>query len=357
MQVAEAVDQFVQAALTPDLWPEALDAIARALGAEGATLVLGRTSTASVAVSRSIAPIVEEYFRARSVPDPREQRVQPALAGGFVTDFDDFAPGEIAHDPYYQEFLRPHGFGFHAVSMLAFVGDPLVLSLKRPYRRGHYDGAELDGLGAALPHLRAAARVATLAWRARFDGELETFARVGIGGALIDRHGRVVATNGAWPAGDGLDILGGEIVAGLGSDRAALNRLIGQALRGSGSAEGAPGDCVPVRRPSGRRPYVVDMLSLAQAHRSLLTPAVAIVLVRDPAMHSLPGEAALRTLFHLTPREAALALRLAAGTGVREAAQAIGISEGHARQRLKSIFAKTETSRQAELVALLLRIR
>jgi hypothetical protein len=38
------------------------------------------------------------------------------------------------------------------------------------------------------------------------------------------------------------------------------------------------------------------------------------------------------------------------------AAAQVGISEGHARQRLKAIFLKTGTSRQIELVALLAKL-
>ncbi len=355
MRVAQAVDRFVEAALAPDLWPEALDAVSRALGAEGATLVLGRTSTTSLMVSRSIAPIVAEYFTGRTAPDPREDRVMPRLQDGFLTDLDSFTAEEIARDPFYQEFLRPHGFGFHAVATLAAAPEPLVLSLKRPLSGGQYDGGDLAGLQAALPHLRGAARVAVSAWRASFAGRLDAFARIGVGAALLDRRGRVVETNEAVPLGDGLSVLARELVAGLASDRAALNQMIAAALRPPG--EGPPPGPVAIRRPSGRRPIVAEALPVAGAMRSLLAPGVVIVLLRDLARETVPAAETLRRLFRLTPREAALASHLAAGRSLQEAALAIGISEAHARQRLKSVFAKTETVRQGDLIALLARLR
>ena len=49
----------------------------------------------------------------------------------------------------------------------------------------------------------------------------------------------------------------------------------------------------------------------------------------------------------------AVAVHLAAGRGVRGAAESMDISVATARQHLKAIFAKTGARRQAELVALL----
>jgi DNA-binding CsgD family transcriptional regulator len=59
--------------------------------------------------------------------------------------------------------------------------------------------------------------------------------------------------------------------------------------------------------------------------------------------------------FGLTAAEARLALRLLAGESVRDAAHALGITYESARSRLKSIFQKTGTHRQGELIALLAR--
>ena len=155
--------------------PRALDEISESLGASGATMVLGRTRRASVAVSNSVTGLIEEYFHL-AIPDTRETRVLTRISDGFRTDYDDFTPAEMARDPYYQEFLAPHELGYHAAATLASGNDELVLSLKRPAHRGHYDGHELDQLQRALPHLRRAARTAAMAWRASFAGQLDSFA-------------------------------------------------------------------------------------------------------------------------------------------------------------------------------------
>ena len=72
--------------------------------------------------------------------------------------------------------------------------------------------------------------------------------------------------------------------------------------------------------------------------------------------HSLPGpeEAKVHTHFSFTPAEAKLVDRLVAGKSLRQAAHELKITYETARTTLKSIFHKTGTHRQAELIIKLL---
>jgi DNA-binding CsgD family transcriptional regulator len=70
----------------------------------------------------------------------------------------------------------------------------------------------------------------------------------------------------------------------------------------------------------------------------------------------MPSEGSLKALFDLTPAEARLAQRLACGDSVEEVAHVLHIKMTTARTQLAAIFAKTETRRQAKLVAILSRI-
>jgi DNA-binding CsgD family transcriptional regulator len=69
-----------------------------------------------------------------------------------------------------------------------------------------------------------------------------------------------------------------------------------------------------------------------------------------------PPAALLARTFSLTPSEAKLACIIARGAGPDTAAAELNISRETARNQLKSIFAKTATHRQGELVALLLQV-
>jgi len=66
------------------------------------------------------------------------------------------------------------------------------------------------------------------------------------------------------------------------------------------------------------------------------------------------SEASLRSRFSLTPAEAQIALGIADGETLAAIAEARHVSVSTARGQLKSVFAKTGTHRQAELIALLI---
>src|ERR1700731_168508 len=69
-----------------------------------------------------------------------------------------------------------------------------------------------------------------------------------------------------------------------------------------------------------------------------------------------PPAANLAKTFRLTPAEAKLASVIARGASPEIAAGELKISRETARNQLKSVFAKTDTHRQSELVALILQV-
>jgi DNA-binding CsgD family transcriptional regulator len=70
-----------------------------------------------------------------------------------------------------------------------------------------------------------------------------------------------------------------------------------------------------------------------------------------------PEATQLCAAFGLTVAEAKLAAKLASGSGIDGAAASLGVSRETARTQLKAVFAKTNTCRQAELAALVARLR
>jgi len=60
--------------------------------------------------------------------------------------------------------------------------------------------------------------------------------------------------------------------------------------------------------------------------------------------------------FRLSPAEAKMCELLVQGYSVNDAAEALSITRESARDRLKQIFRKTDTGRQTDLLALLLKV-
>jgi len=347
--VETAIESFRDAAILPARWPLALDALGQALHSDGATLVLKSTTMSSIAVSASILPFVPLYMSGR-FRDPREQRVNPRLHEAFMPDHSYFSAQEIARDPYYQELLGPCGFGWSATA--ALHGD-LMVSVKRAFKRGPYDGADLQALNTALPALRSISRMAYMTWYSNFNGQLIAFERLRRGAILLDAKARVLQINACVRFGDGLDVAEGFLRVSRAGDRDGLRKFLSALLMGTGlpSFSGPPMLALP--RPSGARPWLLDGIACTDAMRSLHSSAAALVLITDLEQPLGPNGEVLRQFFGLTPTECALACRLMAGESVQEAAVRLSISEGHARKRLKVLFQKTNTSRQGELITLL----
>jgi DNA-binding CsgD family transcriptional regulator len=88
------------------------------------------------------------------------------------------------------------------------------------------------------------------------------------------------------------------------------------------------------------------------AARLSIVPSPTSKAASDPA--GMPAVVQLRAQFGLTKAEARLALSLAAGASLPSMAQAFDVKLTTVRSQLQQVFAKTGTSRQAELVAVLL---
>lgn len=324
--------------------------LADCLNSDGATLIQTPTRAHLVAASTSLAPFIRQHFEL-PFEDPREQRVCPRLNQGFQSDQVYFSSWEIAHDPYYQEFLVPHGFGWNAAASL---GGGLLISLKRGATRGRYDESELSTLNAALPGLRSASRVASLMWRSRLSGQLAMLEQIDRGAILIDAAGRVLEMNGCVQFGDGLDVSRGMLQATRPADRPRLQRFLAAAL--DPWRHSADSSTLILPRAPGGRPWLLDASVCSDALRSLHSHAAALVLITDIEKPTRVDENLLRGLFDLTNTEARLARELTTGQSLQQAACRLDISEGHARQRLKAIFSKTGTCHQVELVALLAKL-
>jgi DNA-binding CsgD family transcriptional regulator len=174
---------------------------------------------------------------------------------------------------------------------------------------------------------------------------------------LIDRNGAVVARNAAAEAimGTDLRVCRGTLLAADATNNRELRNLVLQ-LHTAAAARGKQPPARAFIRRDGRAPLVIEALPVARLASEALASARAVLVITDLDAQQSPSEEALRRAFGLTAAEARLASRLAGGGSLDEATHRLGIAKGTARSQLKAIFAKTGTSRQAQLVALLARL-
>ena len=103
-------------------------------------------------------------------------------------------------------------------------------------------------------------------------------------------------------------------------------------------------------------PLILRVLMVPEGAQSFFLGASAILLFVRLRLSLEVAPSLLSSIFGLTPAESRLAAELAGGSTLVQAAKALNISWETARTHLKTVFMKTNTHRQSELVALLSRV-
>lgn len=175
---------------------------------------------------------------------------------------------------------------------------------------------------------------------------LDLLDRISCGAVLLDDEGKIAGFNDTAQSHlRELCELHGEPIRNDGWARDLLRQLEHFTTHRRGLSP-------PSKQVSRRkgRPLIAYMWSYPWSNDDGPKPVLILI---DLDQASEPGEALLRQLFGLTGAEAKLAVHMAGGRSLDEIASELRISISTARTQLRSIFAKTRTHRQAELVALL----
>jgi DNA-binding CsgD family transcriptional regulator/PAS domain-containing protein len=184
---------------------------------------------------------------------------------------------------------------------------------------------------------------------ATFADTLDGFAA---GMFLVDAEAYIVHANASGQAM--LD--GGAVVRERSGRLIAADRKADHALREAltAAAAGRNENLVVSLRPREGECWNAHVLPLASGLRrqtGASYAAVAAVFIRKAALNPCPLEA-IASLYGLTPAELRVLTAIVEIGGVPEVAPALGVSETTVKSHLKSLFEKTGTKRQADLVKL-----
>lgn len=346
-------------------WHTALQLLQESLKAKHVTLMLRPPSPDSQGVMINTGPVttqgIESYETHFFALDPFVR-----LKEGEVVTAEELIGKSWLDSPVYLEYLKPldirHLLG---ADIYTQEGIECRLRITRSHEAKPFAADDKAVVRFLLPHLKRSIQL-----HARLDFlecERQLFAgtvnRMLLGMVSYDQNGTILETNQEarriLAEKDGIWLSGNNIVVEGSHEGRELQRMIKQALAPAPPA-GAQGpsvvEALAVTRPSGRSKLgvLVKAIPLGQWSESKHRPA-AVVFLRDPEANTVqPSHELVRRLFDLTRMEATLALLLAEGFTLDEAAEKMNVRRNTARTHLRSIFCKTGVTRQTMLVRLLL---
>jgi DNA-binding CsgD family transcriptional regulator len=187
----------------------------------------------------------------------------------------------------------------------------------------------------------------------QFDSLLDTLEQTGMSAVLLNSAGQVLALNPAARrhVGAGIALNRDRLIAIDPRSDVELQALV-QSLKPDHSRSG--NRSVALAR-SGAPPLFAHVLKFNVDNNAKST-AAGLLILTDPLVRREPSPALLAHAFGFTPAEARLASGLAQGLDLQEISELHRVSVGTLRVQLKSIFAKTQTKRQAQLAVLLARL-
>ena len=188
-------------------------------------------------------------------------------------------------------------------------------------------------------------------------GTLDAFSRLGLGAIVLDHDKRVVELNDEANRclGSCIRIVDGRLAGIERNSNEHLQSLITAAAQPQGGMS-ADQDSFVLLPGLGARPVIAYATPIPAVRNEEVAGLGAIILLVSEDGHRVPDAKLLGALFAFTPAEMRLAVALARGLDLQSIAKAQKTTVGTLRVHLKSIFEKTNTSRQAELILLLAKL-
>lgn len=350
----------------PGRWEEFLAAFASAIHTTRAYFWVSRLNPSRPLFSASFGstPEIKALLSCADYRDPWFARVD--LAGvqlGAILRSDDICPDNVVvHDKHYKRLQQVTDDHYGGGVMLERTdGHSAGMSTIRPRAAGRLTDEELATWAALVPHLRAAVRVAAASDRitSERDAMMRYFDDLQHGVVLTTSSGWVCAVNSKAATilehGAVLRTHLGHITAVDATARERLSEALFKTGTGMWTSDPV---WIKLNRTteSPLLAAVIPIRSKAQAKISPEGPTAAIYLSGGATSTANLRPDPLRELFGFTIAEARVAIRLASGDSLREAAENLGVSLNTVRTHLQRAVAKAGVKRQAELVALVLSV-
>jgi len=371
MDIEESTHELIaltyDAALAPEKWQKVMASLTQTIGTNTALLREVNYATGEVGLYKTLG-FDPAFTKAYCEHFVHLDFFAPALMRepvGTVTLGDHALPWEQQRETEFcNDFLLAQNNRYClGITLERANNHHLLFALQRSKQQGDFTDNNLRLLRTLAPHMTRAMSIHRhmLAITARQQWALSALDTLKIGVMLLDDHGTPGFINKKaellLSSNCGLSMSGKKLGLSNPLESARLQSFIVNAAKASSGHSGTAGGSlratnhlgtalhihvIPLPRDTSERPWGL----------ALPRGCVAVFISASGSTH-LRTET-LSALYGFTNAEAKLASLLADGLSLENAANTLGVSIQTVRSQLKAVFAKTQVSRQAELVALLL---
>jgi DNA-binding CsgD family transcriptional regulator len=372
------IDLTYEAAEKPERWRHLYEELQLALGVKSIHMLaldkrhgtLSYSDGANMPVQGELA-----YMQHYRFMDPRWPIVLQKEVGQWTHCHEVLDEQLVATHPFYQEFLLPYDRRYMTACKLVDTSEAtVVFSTLRGVAEGPLPADACAFLDRLLPHLQRACRIGiqnfVYSSQALVGHLLVNKLRQPV--ILMSPGGGVMHTNEA-----AQELLRSTHLVRVEAGQLKLpRRQLDELLRRCaeleqsikvGAAEGAA-DPTGAQASQFRSLHILDdsgpesvyafftVLSPQSAMGTFGLRPVVMLLFYHPGSAPAIDSSLLYAVFGLTPAECRIATLLAEGLSLKQIAQVQGTQHETVRKQLRSIYQKTSTNRQPELIRLLLHL-
>jgi DNA-binding CsgD family transcriptional regulator/PAS domain-containing protein len=356
------LDLIYDAATERELWHTVLGEIADVTDSQCGVLFgqsLRKGEDLHFAYNGRCDPQYNEIYGTRHMRNPWSLLMWDKPVGQVVFSDEIYDLKDLRRTAFFDEVLLPQDSHHNAMIPLAAKDDfRAAFNICRSARQGPFGEEERKILAWLVPHLCRSIRLGFRieAYRALQSAETQVLDRICEGIVLLDRNERIVYANAAalkqGTNGGALRLRNGAISTWSPTHSQQLAAMIGAAMRGAAAS------AMSVPRPQDGQ--LVTLIVSSVRGRDVgrfadvdMPDATVLLLIIDPANRAGIPVAWIADAYGLTPGEARVALAAASGGSIPEMARSLNLSPNTVKTHLRKVFAKTGTSRQAELTRLI----
>ncbi|MGH0032919.1 MAG: helix-turn-helix transcriptional regulator [Myxococcota bacterium] len=361
------IDRIYAAAIEPAAWQEVVEEISAIFGGSPVNLGFLVPGDSSLGMRFSVGlreGYHETYFQHLLNDTPWSTRFMKPFIDRFGDMSEVLSHLRLDETGLYTDWMKPQGLAPVWPAGHTLVdrnGDPIGgFTIFRTEGGEPFTEEEFALVDPFVPHFRRALHTHLELQGAQQvrTALAEAMDLLPTGLLLLDeRRGVVLKNRGAdriLDLDDGLRLDRNGPSAEDARENAQLQVLIADAMDAKAGSGSVATGFLAVSRPSGKKSFAVMVAPLLNEGTTVVRDAAVAIFVADPAAGRLHDPEVLGAVYSLTHSEAELVRLLAQGLSLEEAADARGVSMNTARSHLKRAFAKTGTSRQGELVRLVI---